>query len=105
MDDWFAQNVFTTEQIVNEKLRAEYGNKGRWAEYLGDISFEPLTLPAGEKLGSTGLVFKKESGETMEDILLARQDLASKVGAAKYVPLDPGLWTLDSGPATETPKP
>lgn len=83
VDDWFAQNVFTTEQVVNEKLKAQFGNKGRWAEYLGDMSFEPNTLPAGEKLGSTGLVFRKENGETMEDILFNRQDLSSKVGAAK----------------------
>lgn len=80
VEDNFALNSFTTERIVNDKLKRTYA-KGRWADYLGDVTFEPGQLPAG--LGQYGIVFKKEAGETMEDMLWEKKDLSSKVNAKK----------------------
>ncbi len=73
----FALSTFETERAVNQRLDSI--GSPRWAKYLGDIQMDPAVQPAG--IGSVGMVFRKETGESLEDYLVERKDIGGKIGA------------------------
>ena len=73
----FALNTFETERFVNQRLDSV--GSARWAKYLGDFEMDP-SVQASD-LGTLGMVFKKEGGESLEDLLVDRKDVGGKVGA------------------------
>uniref|UniRef100_A0A7S1H826 Protein kinase domain-containing protein n=2 Tax=Hemiselmis andersenii TaxID=464988 RepID=A0A7S1H826_HEMAN len=89
----FAASIFQTEKAVNEKL-ARTPNP-RVAKYLGDIGFQPGDLPGD--LENIGLMFKREAGESMEDMLLDGKDLSGKLGARDGGLAKPDLCTRVMG--------
>jgi len=73
----FALSTFETERVVNQRLDSV--GSPRWAKYLGDIEMDP-SVQAGD-IGSSGMVFKKETGESLEDMLVDGKDVGAKIGA------------------------
>ncbi|EKX44026.1 hypothetical protein GUITHDRAFT_153135, partial [Guillardia theta CCMP2712] len=84
----FAMSTFETEMLVNEKLDKSFPNP-RWAKFLGRIELDASQIPAD--MGSVGIVFKKENGETLEDLLLSKQNVAGKVGCKSESGVRPEL--------------
>lgn len=73
----FALSTFETERVVNQRLDSV--GSPRWAKYLGDIEMDPSVQAA--EIGVSGMVFKKETGESLEDLLVDRKDVGGKIGA------------------------
>ena len=73
----FALSTFETERVVNQRLDSV--GSPRWAKYLGDIEMDASVQAAD--IGVSGMVFKKETGESLEDLLVDRKDVGGKVGA------------------------
>jgi hypothetical protein len=46
---------------------------------MGDIEMDASAQATG--LGTKGMVFKREAGESLEDLLVQRKDVGGKVGA------------------------
>lgn len=73
----FALTAFETERVVNQRLDSV--GSPRWAKYLGDVEMDASVQADG--IGTLGMVFKKEAGESLEDLLVDRKDVGGKVGA------------------------
>jgi serine/threonine protein kinase len=83
----FALNTFETERVVNQRLDSV--GSPRWAKYLGDIEMDPSAQT--NDIGTKGMVFKRETGESLEDLLVAGKDVGSKIGARGGGTLRPEL--------------
>jgi hypothetical protein len=46
---------------------------------MGDIEMDASVQATG--LGTKGMVFKREAGESLEDLLVQRKDVGGKIGA------------------------